>query len=77
MKTGAPIIAGVARRLDDNLHFELSIEDPVILEKSTGNHDEDVKLLAQKYIKVMEDAIKRDPTQWMWYNTRWRKLKKN
>jgi KDO2-lipid IV(A) lauroyltransferase len=73
LKTGAPIIAGVARRLDDKFNYEVVIEDPITLEKSTGNTPEDIKILAQQYIKVIENAIRKDPTQWMWYNTRWRK----
>ncbi len=73
LKTGAPIIAGVARRLDDKFNYEVVVEDPITLEKSTEKSEEDVKLLAQQYIKVIENAIRKDPTQWMWYNTRWRK----
>lgn len=73
IRTGAPIIAGVARRIDDKFNYEVVVEDPIILEKSSGNFEEDVKILAQQYIKVIENAIRKDPTQWMWYNTRWRK----
>lgn len=73
LKTGAPIIAGVARRLNDKFNYEVVVEDPITLEKSTGNFEEDVKILAQRYIKVIENAVRKDPIQWMWYNTRWRK----
>ena len=73
LKTGGPIIAGVARRLDDKFNYEVVVEDPITLEKSAGNTQEDIKILAQRYIKVIENAIRKDPTQWMWYNTRWRK----
>lgn len=76
LKTGAPIIAGVARRLDDSFHYEVIVEDPIILEKSTGSIQKDIKILAQQYIKVIENAIKEDPVQWMWYNTRWKKILK-
>lgn len=77
LKTGAPIIAGAAKRLDDNFHYEVSVEDPIILGKSTGDTQEDIKILAQQYIRVIENKIKDDPTQWIWYNTRWRKKFKN
>jgi len=73
LRTGAPIIAGVAGRLDDNFNYEVVINDPITLEKSTGNRQEDIRILAQQYIKNLEKMIREDPTQWMWYNTRWRK----
>ena len=76
LKTGSPIITGIARRLDDNLHYEVAVSDPIVLEKSTGSFEEDIKILAQQYIKVIEEEIKKDPTQWIWYNTRWKEKSK-
>ena len=70
LRTGIPIIAGGARRLDDDFHFEFVAADPIIF-KPTGDKEGDIKKVAQIYTSVLEDMIRKCPEQWMWAHRRW------
>ncbi len=71
LRTGAPILVGVTTRSSDNFTYNLSLNGPYKLEKSTGNFDEDVKLLAQMYTSAIENEVRKHPTQWIWCHKRW------
>ncbi|NTU49929.1 MAG: lipid A biosynthesis acyltransferase, partial [Desulfobulbaceae bacterium] len=35
--------------------------------------DESVKLLAERYIRVIEAYVRRYPSQWFWLHNRWKR----
>ena len=70
LKTGAPLMLVVSRRLDNKFHFELLIKDPFKLEP-TGNKEEDIKQLTIKINKAFEEIVRECPEQWSWAPRRW------
>ena len=58
------------------LHYE---KDKIVMEiqeevkfKRTGDTDEDIKQLTQKYTTMIEKKIKEFPEQWFWFHNRWK-----
>lgn len=70
LKTGVPILVLMPRRVNDDFSFEFIISEPITL-VPTGNKEEDVKTLVQKYATEAEKIIARYPEQWMWAHRRW------
>jgi KDO2-lipid IV(A) lauroyltransferase len=70
LKTGTPILILMPRRVSDDFHFEFIISEPITL-TPTGNKEEDVKTLVQRYTAEAEKIIARYPEQWMWAHRRW------
>jgi KDO2-lipid IV(A) lauroyltransferase len=70
LKTGIPILVLMPRRVSDDFRFEFIISEPITL-VPTGNKEEDVKTLVQKYATEAEKIIARYPEQWMWAHRRW------
>lgn len=64
------IHAGVAKRLNDNLNFELCIFGPIGVEYR-GGQSEDIKKLTQKFTLQIETLIRQYPEQWLWCHRRW------
>ncbi len=71
LKTGADLIFGVAKRLDDNFNYEFAVYGPFKLEKPSGNLENDIKTLTQMFTSAIEEEIRKDPTQWLWSHRRW------
>lgn len=71
LKTGAPLLLIVTRRLDDNFHFELIVRGPFTVPAS-GDTVQDVKRLTQMINDELEQIIKEVPEQWLWAHRRWR-----
>ena len=70
IKTGVPMVLGVARRLDDNFHFEYIIRGPFEVEPS-GDIQKDVQRLTQMFTTELEKIIVKYPGQWIWSHRRW------
>ncbi|MCF7790743.1 MAG: lysophospholipid acyltransferase family protein [Victivallales bacterium] len=70
VKTGAPLMLIVTRRLDSDFHFELLIRGPFEVEPS-GNKHEDIKRLTIKINDEFEKIIRECPEQWLWAHRRW------
>lgn len=70
MRTGAPVVPGFISRDEENRHC-IRFQPPLQLAQ-TGDWDEDVLANTQLMTKVIEDAIRRDPEQWMWLHRRWK-----
>jgi len=71
LRTGSPILLGVAVRTSDNFTYDIYMSGPFKLEKTTGNLDKDVQLLAQMYTNAIENEVRKNPTQWIWCHKRW------
>jgi KDO2-lipid IV(A) lauroyltransferase len=81
LKTGCPILIGIALRRDDNFNYDLILDGPIKLEKSTGSIDEDAKVITQMITSAIEKYVRQYPVQWIWTHRRWtdiyKKKKKN
>jgi KDO2-lipid IV(A) lauroyltransferase len=66
IKTGAPIIPIFFIRRDDD-HFEISVHPPIDPPHLPDNKitDKEAKECIQRYLTVIEDEIRKNPTQWL------------
>jgi len=71
IKFGAPVLFGYIQR-QDNGHHVITVEGPLELHR-TGNDDEDIRTNTAMFTKRIEDAIRRNPEQWVWMHRRWRR----
>ena len=70
LRTKLPIAMPYVIRKDDKFHFEYHCEDCFVYEP-TGNKEEDVRNIVQKYTNVIERAVRKYPEQWIWAHRRW------
>ncbi len=70
LKTGAPILIGFSIRQPDG-NYRAHIRE-VPMEGLNGYTQENVKELTQRNVRMMEEIIRRDPSQWMWMHRRWK-----
>jgi Kdo2-lipid IVA lauroyltransferase/acyltransferase len=71
LKFGAPVIFGYVHRNRDNRHL-VTIEGPLEL-VHTGDREKDIIANTAMLTKKMEDAIRKNPEQWVWMHRRWRR----
>jgi KDO2-lipid IV(A) lauroyltransferase len=71
LKFGAPVIFGYVQRNRDNKHI-ITIEGPLELLHS-GDREKDIIANTAMLTKKIEDAIRRNPEQWVWMHRRWRR----
>jgi KDO2-lipid IV(A) lauroyltransferase len=71
LKFGAPVIFGYVHRGKDNRH-SINIEGPLELIQ-TGDRDKDIISNTAMLTKMMEQAIRNNPEQWVWMHRRWRR----
>lgn len=69
LRTGAFIVPTFLIRLPDDT-FELTFERPIAY-STTGDTDEDTRLILKKCIEVMERYIKKYPSQWYMFRNFW------
>jgi len=72
--TRAPLCFAVCRRVGPT-EFELSTSD-LIEHPPTGDRKADVRAIFAVINGHLEEAIRRDPEQYLWAHNRWRKLQK-
>lgn len=71
LKFGAPVVFGYVHRGKDNRH-SIVIEGPLNLIR-TGNREEDIVSNTAMLTKMIEQAVRNDPEQWVWMHRRWRR----
>ncbi|HEX9021022.1 MAG TPA: lysophospholipid acyltransferase family protein [Nitrospirota bacterium] len=71
VKFGAAVIFGYIHRTGDTRHTVM-IEGPLDM-ITTGAPDEDIIANTAMLTKKIEDAVRKDPEQWVWMHRRWRR----
>ncbi len=68
-KTSSPVLLAEVRRKSLFRHYldigEVIAPDPAL------DAEADIKRITQKVLSIIEAQIRKDPTQWFWYNKRW------
>lgn len=70
LKTGAVILPSFIIRQPDNTHQAI-IEQPLTLERC-DDKEKELVINTQKYTKVIESYIRKNPDQWIWMHQRWK-----
>jgi KDO2-lipid IV(A) lauroyltransferase len=53
--------------------YRLGFEEPILpVEEDQAPRAERVRRLTERYMQVTEEAIRRDPTAWLWLHDRWK-----
>jgi KDO2-lipid IV(A) lauroyltransferase len=71
LATGATIIPGFIIRTADGRH-QIQLSPPFDL-KVTNNKKQDILTNTQALTKIIEDYVRRFPSQWVWMHRRWRR----
>jgi KDO2-lipid IV(A) lauroyltransferase len=71
LKFNAPVMFGYVHRVNDTRH-EVHIEGPLELVR-TGDEKRDVLDNTALFTKMIENAIRKRPEQWVWMHRRWRR----
>lgn len=70
LRTGAPILLGLARRTEDDtyvLEFEKIMSDDL-----QDDSESSILELTRRHVAATERHIMKDPGQWMWMHRRWK-----
>jgi KDO2-lipid IV(A) lauroyltransferase len=70
LKTGAPILPMFVLR-GNGIQRTMVIGNPVEIER-TLDEKKDIETLTAKFTEVIEEMIRRYPSQWAWLNRRWK-----
>ena len=70
LRTGASILPSFIIRKPDNTHQAI-IEPPLTLERC-DDKEKELVINTQKYTKVIESYIQKNPEQWIWMHKRWK-----
>lgn len=70
VKTGAPIVFALMKREADLKYTLKFVEIPVDNLPSTD--EEKILEISQRHTKILEEAIKTAPEQWLWMHDRWK-----
>ncbi|HYA93248.1 MAG TPA: hypothetical protein VEK32_17300 [Thermodesulfobacteriota bacterium] len=70
LKTGAPILPMFIVR-EEGIPRTLVIGSPVEIER-TSDEKKDTERLTAKFTRVIEDIVRKYPSQWPWLNRRWK-----
>lgn len=66
-----PVVIGVSRRVDNKFSFELEMQRIIFPDEWKDKPDQ-LQWITQEYTKALEDAIRKDPTQYWWIHRRWK-----
>lgn len=67
--TGAPIVVAAMRRVDGRHVFDhLATLRP---DPNAADRREEARRLTREAMALLDEAIRKDPGQWFWYNKRW------
>lgn len=66
----APLLPTFITENEDGTHTVM-IQEPFFVEK-TEDKQEDIKKTTEKLTRIIEDHIKKHPTEWFWMHNRWK-----
>ncbi|MBE0573263.1 MAG: lysophospholipid acyltransferase family protein [Ignavibacteriaceae bacterium] len=70
LKTGAPLICGIAVRQKD---YKYKMDLVEISQKNLPDGEEEKILeISQRYTSYLEKVIRKNPEQWLWMHNRWK-----
>jgi hypothetical protein len=70
VRTGAPLVTGVLRRLPGGEYAGDSL--PPLMPPASGDHEADVRTVTEFHARALENWVRRWPEQWMWTHRRWK-----
>ena len=70
VKVGSPIIFGYLVREKYN-QYRIEFFPP-IYPPNSGDTENDINQMTQKYASILESLIRRNPEEWMWTHRRWK-----
>lgn len=65
----APVVPAFILRKENGRHL-VKIGEPMHFE-DTGDTDADLLRFTEQMTKILEDVIRENPTQWLWFQKRW------
>lgn len=71
MRTGAPILPVLSFRDDESDVYTVRVYPEIEIE-STGDRAADIRLATCRLNRILEDAIREAPEQWLWIHRRWK-----
>lgn len=71
MQYEVPILIGYARRTGKPFHFRVGVQD-IIYPADWANQDNPLRYITQRYTRAIEDAVRKDPAQYLWAHRRWK-----
>lgn len=69
-RTGAAVLPAIPRRVGPGRHVITVL--PIVEWEEQQTREASIQHMTQRYTRVIEDAIRREPTQWLWTHKRWR-----
>jgi Kdo2-lipid IVA lauroyltransferase/acyltransferase len=69
--SGAPVIPAFIVREKDGRHHRIEIQDEIPIQR-TGDGEADVLENTRRFVKVIEDMVRRYPEQFLWTHRRYR-----
>jgi KDO2-lipid IV(A) lauroyltransferase len=69
LRTGAPVLASISRRLPDGRYRVEGVRVPVV---HTGDREADELRLTADLAALLESEIRKDPGQYFWFHKRWK-----
>ncbi|NWG29124.1 MAG: lysophospholipid acyltransferase family protein [Ignavibacteriaceae bacterium] len=70
LKTGAPLICGIAIR-DKDYKYKTELVE-ISKDNLPGNEEEKILVISQRYTSYQEKVIREHPEQWLWMHKRWK-----
>ncbi len=68
-----PTILPVFAIRDENGKYKIEVKEPVEYKaEEIEDEDEKIKRITQRYNDILEEVIRRYPSQWFWMHNRWR-----
>lgn len=70
LKTGAPLICGIAVRQKD-YKYKMDLVE-ISQQNLPDNEEEKILEISQRYTSYLEKVIRENPEQWLWMHNRWK-----
>jgi len=68
-KTGAPIVPIFVAQRNGGISVDIM---PAVEDSSTGDYQDDIRIITERANRAIEDYIRKYPDQWLWTRPRWK-----